>query len=269
MASPSELQKRVLSGVVMIVLALGALYLGGLVFWAMASLLALLMMREWAGMMKAATWKTGLALVLVAMLMAYGLDFVDRPFFAAHQDPILSQAGELAGAAAILLAVVTFSARLGWGLIYVVFPALSLVFLREQEAGLALALWTLVVVWATDIGAYFAGRAIGGPKLAPRLSPNKTWAGLIGGMIAALAFGALVAWVAGLPMVLYGLGAPLAVAAQMGDLFESWLKRISGVKDSGKLLPGHGGVLDRLDGVVPVAVLMAAAIVAGLIHAPA
>jgi phosphatidate cytidylyltransferase len=268
-SGPSELQKRVLSGVVMIVLALGALYLGGLVFWAMASLLALLMIREWAGMMKAPAWKTGLALVLVAMLMAYGLTFVDRPFFTAHQYPILSQAVELAGAAAILLAVVTFSARLGWGLIYVVFPALSLVFLREQDAGLALALWTLVVVWATDIGAYFAGRAIGGPKLAPRLSPNKTWAGLIGGMIAALAFGALVAWIAGLPMILYGLGAPLAVAAQMGDLFESWLKRISGVKDSGKLLPGHGGVLDRLDGVVPVAVLMAAAIVAGLIHAPA
>ena len=97
------------------------------------------------------------------------------------------------------------------------------------------------------------------------MSPNKTWAGLIGGMAAALILGAAVAWAAGLPGFCWIAGAPLAAAAQMGDLFESWLKRRSGVKDSGKLLPGHGGVLDRLDGVVPVSVAVAAAVAAGLL----
>ncbi len=268
-ARPSELQKRVASGVVMAVIALSALYLGGVAFWLLVSLLALAMMHEWATMMRAATWKKALALLLVAAMMAYALLLVDRSAFASHSDAIAAQAIDLAGAGAILLAVVAFSARLGAGLLYVALPALALVYLREQPDGLALALWTLVVVWATDIGAYFAGRAIGGPKLAPSISPNKTWAGLFGGMAAALAIGAGVAWSAGLPAALLVLGAPLAVAAQGGDLFESWLKRISGVKDSGRLLPGHGGVLDRLDGVVPVAVLIAAATALGMIHAPA
>ena len=151
-------------------------------------------------------------------------------------------------------------------MLYAIPPAIALIFVREQaERGLLLTLWTLAIVWATDIGAYFAGRAIGGPKLAPRLSPNKTWAGLIGGMIAAAVVGALIAWQGDLPAFCWITGGGLAVAAQMGDLFESWLKRRSGVKDSGKLLPGHGGVLDRLDGVVPVAVVVGTALAAGLL----
>ncbi len=120
------------------------------------------------------------------------------------------------------------------------------------------------MVWATDIAAFFAGRGMGGPRLAPAISPNKTVAGLIGGVIAAAVAGAVVAvildarWAAdALPFLLAGLGAILAVLAQAGDLFESWLKRRAGVKDSGTLLPGHGGVLDRLDGLVPVAVVVA------------
>ena len=98
---------------------------------------------------------------------------------------------------------------------------------------MALTLWTLAVVWATDIGAYFSGRAIGGPKLAPALSPNKTWAGLGGGEAAALFVGMAIALAFGLPRALLLLGAPMAVLAQIGDLFESWLKRKAGVKDSG------------------------------------
>jgi phosphatidate cytidylyltransferase len=111
--------------------------------------------------------------------------------------------------------------------------------------------WLLLVVWTTDIGAYFAGRSIGGPKLAPRISPGKTWAGLVGGMAAAGLVGGLLTALAGAGFWLAaGLGALLAAVAQAGDLFESRLKRHAGVKDSGHLIPGHGGLLDRIDGLV-------------------
>jgi phosphatidate cytidylyltransferase len=257
----SELQTRALSGAVMIVVALGALWLGGIAFWGLVSLLAVLMMIEWAQMAQASRWQIVLGALLVAGLMLYA-----SILLAAPMAPVLITAIELAGFAAILLAVAIFRARVGAGLLYAALPAVSLIFIRQQpEQGLMLALWTLVIVWATDIGAYFAGRTIGGPKLAPKLSPNKTWAGLIGGMVAAAVIGAGIAWTAGLPMLCWVAGAPLAVAAQMGDLFESWLKRRSGVKDSGKLLPGHGGVLDRLDGVVPVAIMVAACVAVGMV----
>jgi phosphatidate cytidylyltransferase len=121
-------------------------------------------------------------------------------------------------------------------------------------------LWVLGVVWATDTGAYIAGRRIGGPKLAPRVSPNKTWAGLFGGIAAAglvgLAAAALVAGVS--PWIAAPLSAALAIVEQAGDLFESAVKRRFGVKDSSNLIPGHGGVLDRVDGLLSVSLAVAA-----------
>ena len=155
----------------------------------------------------------------------------------------------------------------GWqlaGFVYALVPALALLWIRERSpVGVELLLWVFITTWSVDIGAYFAGRTIGGPKLAPAISPNKTWAGLIGGMAAAALFGGLWAWLLQLPAILLLLAAPFAFAAQMGDLFESWLKRRAGVKDSGDWLPGHGGALDRLDGLVVVATLTAAAMIAG------
>jgi len=160
----------------------------------------------------------------------------------------------------------------GWqvsGFVYALVPALALLWIRERfqvdgaPLGVELLLWVFITTWSVDIGAYFAGRTIGGPKLAPAISPNKTWAGLIGGMIAAALFGGLWVYLLQLPTILYGLAFPFAVAAQLGDLFESWLKRRAGVKDSGTWLPGHGGALDRLDGLVVVATLTAAAMMAG------
>ena len=146
-----------------------------------------------------------------------------------------------------------------FGLPYIALPAASLVWLRADPAsGFETILWLLCIVWATDIGAYAFGRIIGGPKLAPRFSPKKTWAGLIGGMVSAAAVGAGIAAGWGLSVLGFALlSAGLAVVSQAGDLFESWVKRRFNVKDSSNIIPGHGGVLDRVDGVLPVAVVVA------------
>ena len=154
----------------------------------------------------------------------------------------------------------------GWylsGFFYALLPALALLWIRER-AGLDLLIWAFIVTWATDIGAYFAGRSFGKRKLAPTISPNKTVEGLYGGIASSTVLGG--AWVLanGLTMPLLALAPVLAIAAQAGDLFESGMKRRAGVKDSGAWLPGHGGALDRLDGLVPVAVLTAAAQLLGL-----
>ena len=152
------------------------------------------------------------------------------------------------------------------GFLYCLAPALALLWIRDRSGGegLSLLLWVFIVTWSTDIGAYFAGRRFGKRKLAPSISPNKTVEGLWGGVMAAFLFGAAWVWANHLHPSLLVLAPLFAVAAQAGDLFESKMKRQAGVKDSGDWLPGHGGLLDRLDGLVPVAVLTFAAQVAGL-----
>lgn len=151
------------------------------------------------------------------------------------------------------------------GFFYALLPALALLWIRERDAhGLDLLIWAFIVTWSTDIGAYFAGRRFGKRKLAPSISPKKTVEGLWGGMAAATLFGGAWALATGLGPTLLALPPLLAIAAQLGDLFESGMKRRARVKDSGAWLPGHGGLLDRLDGLVPVAVLTAAAQLLGL-----
>jgi phosphatidate cytidylyltransferase len=157
----------------------------------------------------------------------------------------------------------------GWaigGFLYCLAPALALLWIRDRSGsdGLALLLWVFLVTWATDIGAYFTGRHFGSRKLAPSISPNKTVEGLWGGVAAAALFGGAWVWATELKPALFVLAPVLALAAQAGDLFESRMKRQAGVKDSGNWLPGHGGLLDRLDGLVPVAVLTFAAQALGL-----
>lgn len=165
----------------------------------------------------------------------------------------------------------------GWGLqwhvagfFYALIPALALLWVRERagqpiaDKGFTLVLWVFIVTWAADIGAFFVGRAFGGPKLAPRISPNKTMSGLIGGVIAATLLAGVWAQFSKLHWAWLALAPLFALAAAGGDLFESWLKRKAGVKDAGAIIPGHGGVLDRLDGLVPVAVLTGGAVIAGL-----
>ncbi len=178
----------------------------------------------------------------------------------------------LAGfAAAAWLAAARFGARRGlWpalGCAVAAAPCLCALWLRAMEPrGLETLVWLAVVAIATDVGAYAAGRAAGGPKLAPGISPNKTWAGAVGGAAAGAAAGAAFAGAAGAPVSAAVLAAGLGVsaAAQAGDLGESALKRRFAVKDSGALIPGHGGVLDRLDGHMAAAVAVAAAAAWGL-----
>jgi phosphatidate cytidylyltransferase len=149
------------------------------------------------------------------------------------------------------------------GFVYALLPALALLWIRER-GGIDLLLWTFIVTWSTDIGAYFTGRQFGRRKLAPTISPGKTVEGLYGGIAAATLLGGAWAFATHLGAALFALAPVLAIAAQAGDLFESAIKRRAGAKDSGAWLPGHGGALDRLDGLVPVAVLTAAAQLLGL-----
>lgn len=146
------------------------------------------------------------------------------------------------------------------GLVYLSLACLGMIWLRELPGtGRDVVLWLLAVVWATDTGAYAAGRTIGGPKMAPKISPNKTWAGLAGGMASAALVGAVTAWLLKTvgAVSLAAISAFLAVVAQSGDLLESRLKRRFGAKESSNLIPGHGGLLDRLDGVLAVALAVA------------
>lgn len=244
----SDLASRTLIGIVLIAVAVLCLWLGGVAFWVLASAAGLIMYLEWGNLAQATPHATRTGMFALSVPLAILSPWAAGPGFFAL--------GLIAGAL-FFVAIVTRSTRLAAGIVYVGLPIFALLWLREQPDGLLLAFWALSLVWATDIGAYFAGGAIGGPKLAPGISPNKTWAGLIGGTVAALLAGLALSRCAGLPLTLALCSPLLAALAQIGDLYESWLKRQAGVKDSGTLLAGHGGVLDRLDGVVTAAPIAA------------
>jgi phosphatidate cytidylyltransferase len=260
----SDLATRFAAALVMIAVASVAIYMGGVSdvgAWAFRVLVAAaagVMLYEWGQMHGVPRWWTyiGIALLVVPTLVLPEFYFPGAQSSPAELDyDLLLPAWKCVGIIAVIgLVYGVFSRRLslGWGYVYVAIPAFSLIVL--DWIWLELVFWLMVVVWATDIFAYFAGRGIGGPKLAPRISPNKTWAGLIGGMAGAMVVGAVfgLAFEVGLPFLF--LGAPLALLAQLGDLYESSVKRRLGVKDSGAILPGHGGVLDRVDGLLPVTV---------------
>lgn len=143
---------------------------------------------------------------------------------------------------------------------YTLAALIALLWLRHQPAaGRETVMWIVLCIWATDIGAYVVGRSAGGAKLAPRISPGKTWSGLVGGMAWAAVASAAVGYAFDLgdTITLAAIGAALAVVGQIGDLIESAAKRSAGVKDSGALIPGHGGLLDRIDGLLAVLVVVA------------
>lgn len=184
----------------------------------------------------------------------------------------LATAGQAGAGLAFLAVAAVFAAlmpgiggaRLAAGIPYIGLPAIALIWLRRDGvAGRANVLFLVLVVWASDIGAYLIGRWVGGPRLAPRLSPAKTWSGATGGLLAAVGAGVMAARLTGARgsfvlghAALFAAG--LAVVSQAGDLLESGIKRRFGVKDSGRLIPGHGGLLDRLDGLLAAAPTAAA-----------
>lgn len=248
-----SLMLRIASAAVMLPVAIAAVAYGRPWFDALLAVTAFLMAREWARMTGAGVKGATYLLAGVSLLLVLSLPFkVDGQILIAAiiiGTILLYGLARLSGAQTPKL--------LAFGLPAVVLPCAAFVWLRA-DYGVETVLWLMGVVWATDTGAFFFGRTIGGPKLAPKLSPNKTWAGLLGGMLSAGLVGAGVAAACGgSPYILAPLAIVLAVISQGGDLGESALKRRFGVKDSGKIIPGHGGVLDRVDGLMPVAPLVA------------
>ena len=262
-----DLPARFAAGVAMIAVAVGATILGGWWFRLLVSAAAAVMVIEWADIHRAPRLWAYVGAALLAALLLAGTEFVypaglwEVEVDAASFAPNWQGFG---GVALLSLLVGLVSGRLAMigGLIYIGVPSFALLSLGWVDE--MLVFWVFIVTWATDILAYFAGRAIGGPKLAPRISPNKTWAGLVGGVAGAGLLGwATAAWFEMEP-IFHWLGAPMGLVAQAGDLYESWVKRRAGVKDSGSILPGHGGVLDRLDGLLAVALATTLLLMAGL-----
>ena len=260
------LRVRALSALVLAVPALAAVYVGAPVFDLLFGLVALLMAFEWDRLCAAGA-KGGKAndpasWALFAAIAAITLAAVLQ----AHELALWLAVGGFSIVFLIARGIERPAPLLqALGALYIGVPYVSLVWLRADPAtGLATLLWLLAVVWATDTAAMFAGKTIGGPKLAPVISPNKTWAGLAGGMGAAAAVGIAFAFFLDAPMLLAALiSAGLAVVAQAGDLGESLVKRHFNVKDSGTLIPGHGGIFDRVDGLLAVAPVWALVLLAG------
>jgi len=242
--------------VVLILVAVSCLVYGQLPLWLLISAAALVMMAEWASLIRAERWQMWLSLAGLTLPLFLEQPHIDAPIAASWYGLAL---------ATVCVVVLTRNIRLAAGMLYAGLPVLSLSYIHDQYDGIDLSFWTLAIVWATDIGAYFTGRSIGGPKLAPVWSPNKTWSGLIGGMISAALVGLGLMTMLHVQARLVAFSALLAVAAQAGDLFESAMKRRAGVKDSGWLLPGHGGVMDRLDGAVPVLCIVALIVASGIL----
>jgi phosphatidate cytidylyltransferase len=242
---------RVVAALVLAPLAIAIAYAGGWLWAALVTLAAIGLYVEWLTIVGAARQTRvvasgGVALALSGFCLASGR--IDA---------------SLVVVALGLFGVALLSPeRRGWtatGFVYAAAAEIASVLVRfDQSEGFAALILILLVVWVTDIGGYFAGRSIGGPKLWSRVSPKKTWAGAVGGfaasLVIALGFAAFSLGKTG-PLLL--LGAALSIVSQLGDLFESAVKRRFGVKDSSHIIPGHGGLLDRLDGFVAAVVLAA------------
>jgi phosphatidate cytidylyltransferase len=242
---------RIAAALVLAPLAIAMAYLGGWLWIGLVTVAAVGLYVEWL----AVIGERRLPLMLSGVLVLLAVGWVEAERFDAADVSVLIVLG-------VAVAAIFSRDRRGWavaGIGYALAASIASSMVRRDPAfGFVALIFVLLVVWGTDIGGYFAGRLIGGPKLWPRVSPKKTWAGAIGGFAASL--GVAVGFAVcdfGRMVSLLLLGAMLSVAAQLGDLFESAVKRRFGVKDSSHLIPGHGGLMDRLDGFVAAIVLAA------------
>lgn len=271
-----ELTMRVLSAFILAPLAIGIAYVGGwafVIFWGIA---ALGVLWEWTTLVakkdRRSIMMVGAAAVVLAVALAGAVgDAIDG----LHETRLLAAITVLAMGMLAVAALAPRSQRV-WvagGIPYAGMLAIAPIVLRSDvEHGFVATMFLYGCVWATDILAYFVGRTVGGPKLMPTVSPKKTWSGSIGGIGAAVVVAIIVAHFFGPArgVALIAVAIVLSVAAQTGDLFESALKRRFGAKDSGHLIPGHGGLMDRLDGfVVAAAVATLIGLCRGGIGAPA
>lgn len=250
---PSQLLLRVGSALIMAPIALAAVYGGGYWLASLVLVVGTIGTYEWNKMsgVDSKMLTTVNILVFLCALGAYQLNLkMESLAFMAVGSIMCAIVSRVSGKNALWPL---------WGQLYIGLAILSIVWLQDVY-GWQGVIWLLMIIWAMDIGAYFAGSMIGGPKLAPKASPNKTWSGLIGGGLLA----SLVSWLAGTYLgvasesVLIVAGFSLALWSQLGDIIESRIKRHFGVKDSGAIIPGHGGVLDRIDSLLftlPIVVL--------------
>jgi phosphatidate cytidylyltransferase len=241
---------RVLAAMVLAPLAIAIAYAGGWLWTALVMLAAIGLYLEWLTIVGARTPRVMAAgiVTLFGAAVWLGMGRIGATYVIV--------------ALGIIVAALLSPHRRGWAALggcYAFAALIASVAVRlDQVWGFTALMFVLLVVWVTDIGGYFAGRGIGGPKLWPRVSPKKTWAGAIGGFVASLVVaGGFAALGFGKTGSLLLLGAILSIASQLGDLFESAVKRRFGVKDSSHIIPGHGGLMDRLDGYVAAVVLAA------------
>ena len=249
------LKQRIISACLLLPLPVLALYFGSPWFELLCAVILTVMGWEWEKLILKRFSVLGMLIAVTGICSVFILDL----------DPVV--AWILPAVMTVVLYVAAKKQQLehktlfAFGMIYSVYPMVALAFML-QNFGFVSTIWLIGTVWAMDTGAYLFGKTIGGPKMCPKISPKKTWAGLIGGMLTSAAWGAACAKFGGAayePVMI--VSAILGTVSQGGDLFESWIKRYLNVKDSSDLIPGHGGIFDRMDALLAVAPIMVIIIV--------
>jgi len=252
---------RALSAAILAPLALACVWFGGWAFLILMAVAVALLTIEWGEMCDKETPIRAAAVMSAAILVGVFATYLGHPWISW----ILVAVGAAAGALiALARGKIDRPADIAFGVLYVGAPTVALTWLREGVEGRGWTVMLIAIVWAADIGAFLVGSLLKGPKLWPRFSPNKTWSGFFGGLFAAMAAAEAVHLLMPHeggpgPRASALVGLVVGLAAMGGDLWESALKRRFGVKDSGSLIPGHGGLLDRVDGLMFGAVVMASA----------